>query len=87
MLRAESSHLLRSAPNEGDFTLRWELMAEAYSSIPQILGRDGGTEQRLSGVQTEMAGFKEQCNLLTKTERATCLDVFDALTGKGGEYA
>ncbi|WP_108839383.1 hypothetical protein [Tateyamaria sp. Alg231-49] len=79
--------MLRFAPNEGDFSSRWELMAEAYSSIRQILGRDGGTEQRLSGLQTEMAGFKEQCNLLAKIERATGLDVFDALTGKGGEYA
>ncbi|MEP1425889.1 MAG: alpha/beta hydrolase [Tateyamaria sp.] len=69
-----------SAANEGDFSSRWELMAEAYSSVQQILGGDGGTEQRLSALETEMALFKEQCNLLAKIERATCLDDLTRLT-------
>jgi acetyl esterase/lipase len=61
-------------------------MAEAYARVEQLLKRDEAksssdeTEQLLGRLDEEMSGFKDQCNLLAKIERASCLDDLMRLT-------
>ncbi|MBT3139481.1 alpha/beta hydrolase [Ruegeria litorea] len=71
---------ISSAATEGEYSSRWELMAQAYASVEKTLGNGSDTNAKLATLNTKMARFKVQCNLLAKIERATCLDDLTRLT-------